>query len=44
MILDGMFEVCGVKPNMFRTICSSGCCPSPPPSLPPSPTFKFLFS
>jgi len=23
MILDGMFEVCGVKPNMFRTICSS---------------------
>lgn len=23
MILDGMFEVCGVKPSMFRTICSS---------------------
>jgi len=23
MILDGMFEVCGVKSDMFRTICSS---------------------
>ena len=23
MILDGMFEVCGVKEDMFRTICSS---------------------
>lgn len=23
MILDGVFEVCGVKPDMFRTICSS---------------------
>ena len=22
-ILDGIFEVCGVKPDMFRTICSS---------------------
>jgi hypothetical protein len=24
MILDGLFEVCGVKPDMFRAICSSG--------------------
>ena len=23
MILDGIFEVCGVKADMFRTICSS---------------------
>ena len=23
MILDGIFEVCGVKKDMFRTICSS---------------------
>merc|ERR550519_3021970 len=23
MILDGVFEVCGVKPDMFRTVCSS---------------------
>merc|ERR1711970_811536 len=23
MILDGIFEVCGVKSDMFRTICSS---------------------
>ncbi len=22
-ILDGIFEVCGVKPDMFRTICST---------------------
>jgi len=22
-ILDGIFEVCGVKPELFRTICSS---------------------
>ena len=22
-ILDGIFEVCGVAPDMFRTICSS---------------------
>ena len=23
MILDGIFEVCGVKAEMFRTICSA---------------------
>jgi len=23
MILDGIFEVCGVKSDMFRTICSA---------------------